>query len=248
VTLTFDDGPFPETTPEVLKLLERYKVRATFFFVGRYMDGTDVWAARTRATARRVANAGHLIGNHTHDHGLLSVGTRAHALKQIDDGARTIERVTGQRPLFFRPPYGNLDAWGERVVRRRGFELILWSAEAGDMTRTDVDAMVERIEGQLDYAGGGVVLLHDIRPTSVEVLAKLLRWLDAHRWDPYQPERKGYEVVDLITYLRATEAAPQPYATRADLEKARQDHWKATHPRAPAAARVALTEGQEPVL
>ena len=231
VTLTFDDGPFPETTPEVLKLLERYNTRAAFFFVGRYMDGKDVWAARTRATARRVAAAGHIIGNHTHDHSILSGIARAKAIAEIDDGARTIERVTGIRPVFFRPPYGQLDAWGERALARRGVELVLWNTEAGDMTSNDVDAMLEKLTFQLEFQGGGVVLLHDIRPTSVELLGKLLRWLDARRWDPYHPERKGYEVVDLVAYLRATAAKPQPYGSRAELEKARQEHWKATHGR-----------------
>src|ERR1700722_19655805 len=71
VTFTFDDGPFPETTPEILEILARHHVRATFFWIGRYLDGDGDRAVTTRAVARQVAAAGHFIGNHTRDHAQL---------------------------------------------------------------------------------------------------------------------------------------------------------------------------------
>jgi len=221
VTFTFDDGPFPETTPTILEILAKHHVRAAFFWIGRYLDGDGDREVTSRAVARQVVAAGHFIGNHTHDHEKLTGLTRPEALAQIDDGAGSIERVPGARPTLFRPPYGALDPWMSDVLRKRGTELVLWSIEAGDMTHGDAAAMSDSLRSQIEYAGGGIVLLHDIRMTTIPVLASLLDWLDAHRWDPVHPERVGYEVVDLARYLQETARSPQPFADRPELEKAR---------------------------
>lgn len=210
VTLTFDDGPSPETTPAVLKLLARYRVRATFFVIGRYLEGDSPRAALSRKILARTAAAGHLVGNHTHDHARLAAIPRAQAIEQIDRGSAAIERVLRKKPILFRPPFGELDDFGEDAVRARGLDLLLWSAEVQDMERDDVQQMVRELVAQIDYKDGGVVLLHDVRKTSVAVLEKLLARLDRRRWDPEQPDRWGYVLVDLPTYLREVEESPQP--------------------------------------
>lgn len=223
ITLTFDDGPFPETTPLVLKVLAKRNLHATFFFIGRYLDGDDERAVDSRKVARDVAAAGHLVGNHTHDHLLLTQLPPAEVQAQIDEGAASIERATGIRPVVFRPPYGKLDDWGRKLVRERGLELILWSIEVADMQHDDAVAMSDSLKTQLQYAQGGLVLLHDIRFSTIAALDKLLAWLDRHPCDPNRPDAEGYEVVDLAEYLRRTANAPQPYADRATLERARGD-------------------------
>jgi peptidoglycan/xylan/chitin deacetylase (PgdA/CDA1 family) len=229
VTFTFDDGPFPETTPGLLRLLARYDVRATFFFVGRYLDGDDERAQQSREAARQIVREGHLVGNHTHDHQLLTRLPPALAMAQIDDGATSIERTIGKRPVFFRPPYGKLDDWSKRLVRDRGLDLILWSIEAQDMKESDPEALFERLKQQIEYAEGGVVLLHDIRFSTGMAMEKLLQWLALHRFDPARPEKIGFEIVDLVTYLKETAAAPQPFADRKALEKARSYEWRKAH-------------------
>ncbi|MFO0668307.1 MAG: polysaccharide deacetylase family protein [Polyangiaceae bacterium] len=223
VTFTFDDGPSPETTPVVLKTLDRYGVTASFFLIGRYLDGDEPRQAQSRDLARRILASGHLIGNHTHDHSLLTAGTREAALRQIDAGEASIERTIGRTPILFRPPYGGLDAFTEDILRRRGAELVLWSIEAGDMTREDDDGLADSITQQIDYAGGGTILLHDVRWVTARALPKILDWLKKRAWDPTRPERVGYEIVDLPTYLRETGARPQPFADRAELERARSE-------------------------
>jgi peptidoglycan-N-acetylglucosamine deacetylase len=230
VTFTFDDGPFPETTPVVLRVLSRHRVRATFFWIGRYLDGDSARAVASRAVAKEVAVAGHLVGNHTHDHKLLLNLSESDQLQQIDDGAISIERAIGKRPVLFRPPYGQLDLYAESLLRARGQTLVLWSVEAGDMKSADAEAMFESLRDQIDYAGGGIVLLHDIRFSSADALEKLLSWLDAHRFDPGHPDRVGYEVTDLPSYLRAVAASPQPFASREELERARAAAWRKLHP------------------
>lgn len=241
ITFTFDDGPFPETTPHVLDLLERFHVRATFFFIGRYLDGDDTRTAMARDVARRAATAGHLIGNHTYDHTHLTEVGRPQALAQIDRGAEVIERVTGQKPIFFRPPYGDLSHFLERTLGERETEVVLWSLAADDMERDDEKAVAHELRLRLEYAGGGIVLLHDCKWKSVVALERLLRWLDDNRWDPMHPEVRGFEIVDLPQYLRVTAASPQPYANREELDNARRVAWKKAHPDVVAPA---LTQGK----
>jgi len=220
VTLTFDDGPDPETTSSVLHLLDKHHVRATFFFIGRYLDGNKRHPVAARKAACDIQSAGHIIGSHTHDHDLLTTDTHTQVLDQIDEGIASIERATGKRPELFRPPYGQIDAFGEQALAERHLGLVLWSVEAGDMQQDDENAMFSHLVAQLDFSSGGLVLLHDVKWPTVHVLARLLDWLDA----------KKYAVVDLPTYFRETASRPQPYATRKALEEARASAWRASHP------------------
>jgi peptidoglycan/xylan/chitin deacetylase (PgdA/CDA1 family) len=232
VTFTFDDGPFPETTPVVLHVLAKHHVRATFFWIGRYLDGDSDRAVASRKTAKDVRDAGHLIGNHTHDHARLTILSRADALAQMDDGAGSIERAVGLRPCLFRPPFGQLDDFSESVVREEGLTVVLWNIEVGDLLRDDPGAMAESLESQIDFSGGGIVLLHDIRFTTAEALEKTLTWLDKHHYDPAKPAAVGYDVVDFVDFMRETAASPQPYANRTGLEEARAAAWRKAHARA----------------
>jgi peptidoglycan-N-acetylglucosamine deacetylase len=222
ITFTFDDGPFPETAPTLLRILKEHKIRATFFFIGGYLTGSDHRSAETREWAARIAAEGHLIGNHTLDHRVLTSLSHAGALAEIDDSAAAIERATGHRPALFRPPYGAMDSWLEGALHERRQELLLWNIDVQDIKRDDPDDIVRSLRGQLEYKQGGVVLLHDVHWPSVKAFNRVLRWLESARWNPSRPEQRGWDIVDLPEYLRATAASPQPYATRDELDKARQ--------------------------
>jgi len=245
VTFTFDDGPFPETTPVFLKVLARHQVKAAFFWIGHYLEGEADRAVKTREVARQVVAEGHLVGNHTHDHMRLTILPRADVLEQIDRSGLAIENAIGKRPMLFRPPFGQLDAWTSERLQERGVELVLWSVEAGDMKSDDGQQIFDSLREQVEYAGGGIVLLHDVRWASADALEKLLSWLDHHRWDPARPEVVGYQVTDLVQYLRATAASPQPYDDRGELEQARSALWRKHHPTRPAPPAVLATAGAE---
>jgi peptidoglycan/xylan/chitin deacetylase (PgdA/CDA1 family) len=221
VTFTFDDGPFPETAPTVLRILDQHRIRATFFLIGSYLDGEDKHAVETRMWARRIAEAGHFVGNHSRDHKLMTSLPHAAQLAEIDDAADSIERATGKRPFLFRPPYGEVDPWLEGALSERKLELLLWSIDVEDMKQTDPDAIVEDLKRQLEYKNGGIVLLHDMHWPSVKAFNRLLRWMEGQRWDKAHPEKPGWDIVDLAEYLRATAASPLPYASREDLERSR---------------------------
>jgi len=225
VTFTFDDGPSSMTTPSILRALHQYGVRATFFLIGRYLDGDEPRAESAREVVREILRAGHVVGNHTHDHTLLTSVPHTRALEQMDQGAASIERVTGSRPVFFRPPYGRVDPFTQEAIAARAWELVLWSVEAQDMLTDDPTQLAASIEGQIERNGGGVVLLHDVRPSTVAALPRILAWLDARKYDASHPENAGYKIVDLASFLRATAQRPQPYPNRAALEEARKQDY-----------------------
>jgi peptidoglycan/xylan/chitin deacetylase (PgdA/CDA1 family) len=222
VTFTFDDGPFPETAPTVLRILDQHKIRAAFFLIGKYLVGDDEHAVETRLWAKRIADAGHYVGNHTMDHKDLAVLPHVVALQEIDDSAAAIERAVGKRPVLFRPPYGEMSPFLEGAVRDRHLDLMLWNIDIEDMKKQDPDSMVEDLKEQLEYKRGGIVLLHDMHWPSVKAFNRLLRILEGNRWDRNHPERTGWVIVDLPEYLRQTAAAPQPFASREELEKSRR--------------------------
>jgi peptidoglycan/xylan/chitin deacetylase (PgdA/CDA1 family) len=222
VTFTFDDGPFPETAPTLLRILSEHKIHATFFFIGQYLSGNDRRAVESREWAKRIAAAGHVIGNHTLHHKILTGLSHAAALTEIDDSAAAIERATGARPCLFRPPYGALDRWLEHALRERNLDLLLWNIDVQDIRRADPDEIAQSLQEQLDYKQGGIVLLHDMHWASVRAFNRLLSHLEASRWDSTHPDRRGWDIVDLGEYLRATDASPQPYATREELVNARR--------------------------
>ena len=138
--------------------------------------------------------------------------------------------ASGPRPVLFRPPYGALDEWSMQLLRERKQDLVLWSLEAQDMQTNDVFRMTESLKAQIEYRGGGVILLHDVRPSTIPVLRELLAWLREHKFDPRRPKQLGYEIVDMPTYMRETEKSPQPFADRQELEVSRALTWRRKHP------------------
>ena len=232
VTFTFDDGPTTDVTPKVLKVLKKNNIHGTFFFVGQSFRGKPEHMPAVRAVARDVLSDGHMVGSHTRTHPLLPQIEHTRELAEIDEGIDIVGEVMGKRPVLFRPPYGQLDAYGEQALRARGLELVLWSVAADD--KREEQAMFESLRDQIQYAGGGIVLFHDTRPETPGALEKLVAWLRLRKFDPSNPKKIGFEIVDLVTYFRETAAHPQPYPDRAALERARGDAWHAAHPKASA--------------
>ncbi len=224
VTFTFDDGPSPETAPALLHVLETHHIRATFFFIGEYLVGGNRRAAEVRDCARRIADAGHFIGNHTLDHKLLTNLPRAAALADIDDSAVAIEKAIGERPRLFRPPYGELDPVLESALHERHLDLVLWSIDVEDMKKSDPDEILASVEKQLLYKQGGIVLLHDVHTASVKAFHRLVHWLLAEQvgfaTTPSAPA--GTSSTSRSTWS-ATAASPQPYATRRGARASTQD-------------------------
>lgn len=152
VYLSFDDGPDPQWTPRILDILAAAGAPAIFFVIGR--------AARAHpGLLRRVAAAGHRIGNHTYRHKHPWMLSEAAARAEVRDGAAALADTLGQPPLLFRPPHGRLRASMLQAASELGQSTILWNLSAIDWGPL---AAPKRIAARLQRArAGDIVLLHD---------------------------------------------------------------------------------------
>jgi len=154
VALTFDDGPWPGSTDAILDVLERERVRASFFVIGRYVG------ARADLI-RRIHQQGHLIGNHTFDHSRLGMfrGSR-YWLQQIRSTADAVAEITGARPCWFRPPMGFKSPIVMRAARACDHRVVTWTRRAFDGVATDAGAIIRNLRAA---RAGEILLLHDGR-------------------------------------------------------------------------------------
>lgn len=150
--LTFDDGPNPGVTEQVLEVLEREAVPATFFMVGKHVE-------RHRETARAVARAGHEIGNHTYSHRKLHrVGPRR-AAEEIRRCHETIAEITGVVPRSFRAPHGYRSPFVARAIAPYRYRVFGWTFGVWDTARPGAERIRARVRTGLRT--GSILLLHD---------------------------------------------------------------------------------------
>ncbi len=153
VALTFDDGPNPPYTNEILRVLERERVSATFFVVGRAV-------AAYPSLVAREARDGDAIGNHSWSHGHLVVMTPAAVARSLQRTSDEIARATGERPTLMRPPFGKRDWIVLAQARRLGLVPVMWSVPlAGDWENPPATAIARRILRSV--RNGAIIVLHD---------------------------------------------------------------------------------------
>ncbi|GED90300.1 polysaccharide deacetylase family protein [Streptomyces sp. 6-11-2] len=152
VALTFDDSPSVRT-PRILDILRRYRVRATFFTLGR--DHVVAYPG----TVRRMAAEGHEVETLTWSHRILTGIGPAEARKEITRGRDAVAKVIGRRPVLLRPPQGRTSPAVAAICRRLGMAQVLWSATASDYETTDSALITRRILART--GPGGIILLHD---------------------------------------------------------------------------------------
>lgn len=152
IALTFDDGPNPIYTPQILSVLSAYNVKATFFDVGYLVkDYPDI--------VRQEFSQGNSIGNHSWSHPDLTRFSAAGIASQLASTSDAIQSVTGTRPVLFRPPYGSFNATVITQATLLNLTAILWNDESRDWALPGVNVIVSRI---LNLAhNGSIILLHD---------------------------------------------------------------------------------------
>ena len=159
--LTFDDGPIPEVTPWVLRLLEQYGVKATFFMVGdNIRKHPDVF--------RQVVEGGHRIGNHTFNHIRGFENSFKSYLANTDRAQITMRQACDSfphlleqalYPLLFRPPHGHI-TWGQYVVLRRHYRIVMWDLVTRDYSKKLRGPQV--LANVMRYArNGSIITFHD---------------------------------------------------------------------------------------
>ncbi|MBV9468399.1 MAG: polysaccharide deacetylase family protein [Abitibacteriaceae bacterium] len=191
--LTFDDGPWPEYTREVLRILAANNIKATFFMVGHEVRARpDV--------ARAVRDAGHAIGNHSWDH----PSRPRDPVGQVERTDQAIEKALGFRPTIFRPPYGLLKNGMARQAEQEKDAVLIWSADCADWKKPGAGSIASMIISQA--SPGGIALMHDgggDRHQTVEALPRIINTL----------RERGYRFVTIPELLRMRYI--NPYAPKA---------------------------------
>lgn len=188
LALTFDDGPNPVWTPELLDILSGFDVRATFFLVGKFAVGES-------ALVRRIAEAGHVVGNHTWNHPNLALSSTKRIGEELSRTRDVLEQITGRAVRYFRPPFGARRPAALRAARVLGMTPVMWNAMTNDWEERDGRKIAARLGQKIEAAGqagrAANVVLHDgghlaqgtDRGPSIEAAGRLLeRFARTHRF------------------------------------------------------------------
>ena len=164
IALTFDDGPHPYRTDDILDLLERYGIKATFFVIGENVSYYP-------EPFKRAVALGHEIGNHTYHHTLLSKTCEQTIAPEIRKTDEIIFKTAGYRPRLFRPPEGAYGECALKAARSMNYSTILWTVDTRDWERPPAQAIVDNV---LQNTGGGSILLfHDYMHKSAHTMEAL---------------------------------------------------------------------------
>jgi peptidoglycan/xylan/chitin deacetylase (PgdA/CDA1 family) len=156
LALTYDDGPNDPHTLRLLEVLAKQEVKATFFLIGRYVQ-------QRPDLAREIVQAGHVVGNHTFTHPLLTFKSVAEIRQELSDCRSALEDAVGgsSTPIsnLFRPPFGGRRPAVLRIARELGLEPVMWNVTGFDWTAPPSAVIEKKVANQI--RGGDIILLHD---------------------------------------------------------------------------------------
>lgn len=170
IALTFDDGPHPVYTQELLSILKRENVTATFFVIGNNVDAHP-------DLVQHAAAQGIEIANHTYHHLRLPTLAPKDVAYELKQGALAIQRALGYSTRLYRPPGGEYDQDVINVTRELDYVMVLWTDDPGDYADPGTGVIERRVIR--DLSDGGILLLHDGAAQTVTILPDLIRQLKA---------------------------------------------------------------------
>lgn len=179
IAITFDDGPHPYYTPQLLDGLQERGVQASFFVTGEN-------AERYPDIIKRMNEEGHLIGNHTYSHIQLSSGNRQKYKEELIQTNEIISSITGKEVLFVRPPYGS---WDKSLEKDLNMFPILWSIDPLDWCSSNVSCIVNKVCTKVEE--NDIILMHDAYASSVTAALAIIDEL----------QKEGYEFVTVDEIL-----------------------------------------------
>ena len=165
VALTFDDGPNPATTNQALDTLSKYGIKATFFVLGKNVSGNE-------EILKRMKSDGHVIGNHSWSHPVLSKLSLDEAKKQITDTEDALTKVLGSSSKLMRPPYGAIT---DDIRNSLDLSFIMWDVDSLDWKSKNEASILTEIQRQV--RNGSIILMHDIHAETVNALPKIIDYL-----------------------------------------------------------------------
>lgn len=184
IALSFDDGPNPEYTPQVLATLAQYNALATFFVIGKNITGNE-------NILKQIDAAGHSIGNHSYTHSFFIDFKSVQGFKdELNQTADIVFNITGKHMKFFRPPYGVTTLHLVKAASLLNYSIIGWTVRSLDTTADTAQTIVRRVQTQIKP--GAVILFHDTSDKTIEVLKQTLNFA----------RDKGYKIVSLEQLLK----------------------------------------------
>lgn len=173
ISLTFDDGPNPKTTPKLLDILKDKGVNATFFMLGQNV-------VKNEAIVKRTAEEGHEVASHSYSHPQLTELSPERINEEVQNTDKAIYRAIGKLPTDFRPPYGAVTPEVAAIINK---PIIQWSVDSQDWQSHNVDKIIQRVH-DTEY-NDAIILMHDIHPETVEAVPIVIDRL----------REEGYEII-----------------------------------------------------
>ena len=152
IAITFDDGPHPRNTPEILKILDKHGIKATFFVIG-------INAKNYPEALSMVIDAGHEIGNHTYSHQVIKSKSKEEITKEIIETEKEISKKNEFITTLIRPPCGFYDDSLISLAEENEYKIVLWSIDTHDWAHASVESIVSTITKNVK--GGDIILFHD---------------------------------------------------------------------------------------
>ncbi|TLU65770.1 polysaccharide deacetylase family protein [Thalassotalea litorea] len=165
--LTFDDGPTPRVTPQVLELLSKHETKATFFFIGKRMENHP-------AIVRQAMAEGHALGNHSYNHKGFKFMPTKHQLAEIIQTNELMSEFNIQKEnILFRPPHGRWRISLLWQLIKRNIPVVLWSVDSQDYSKKASQELCQRLL-QMPMSDGDIILFHDDNDQCLELLETLI--------------------------------------------------------------------------
>ena len=181
VALTFDDGPHPRYTDQVLAILKRYGLHAVFFEVGKNLgkvnDKNEVTLGPTSAASYRILESGSTLGNHTYSHPVLPKLDQADFSREVDSTSTLLTSILKSRPVLFRPPYGAANTQILSEIQTDKMKTVIWNVDSEDWADPVPNSVAQRVITEVEQQKRGIILFHDIHKVGIDALPAVIETL-----------------------------------------------------------------------
>jgi peptidoglycan/xylan/chitin deacetylase (PgdA/CDA1 family) len=168
IAVTFDDGPVPGKTEKILDILKQYEVKGAFFCIGKN-------AAENPEVVKRIHDDGHILGNHSFFHGkFFDLQTSDSILEELTNTDEVFDKIIGQKPKFFRPPYGVTNPMVANAIRKGKYITVGWTLRSFDTVTNDGNKLLDKLKKE-KIEGGDIVLFHDYSESMISVLPEFIK-------------------------------------------------------------------------
>jgi peptidoglycan/xylan/chitin deacetylase (PgdA/CDA1 family)/TolA-binding protein len=218
IALTFDDGPHPRYTDQVLAILKKYGLHAVFFEVGKNLgtatDKNEVTLGPIAPASYRILQSGSTLGNHSYSHPVLSKLDEAALTKEIDSTSALLTYILKSPPVLFRPPYGAANADILAKINADNMKTVIWNVDSEDWADPVPNSVAQRVITQVEKQQRGIILFHDIHKVGLDALPMVIETLQADGYQFVSWNGTAFALSNTRggqTELAATPPVVQPY-------------------------------------